>query len=98
MEISLSNAQRAALEAAVRTEQRTRVWKRYRAILLLAAGQPAAVVADNLDCGVSSVASWAAAWHCDGLAGLAEGPHLGAGRRVDAAGEGLLGALLADDP
>ena len=97
MAITLTDAQRAELEAAVGAEKRTRVWKRYQA-LLLAAGQPAALVAANLRCGVSSVASWAAAWRRDGVVGLAEGPHPGAARRVDAAGEALLGEVLASDP
>lgn len=98
LEIVLTNAQRADLETAVGTEQRTRSWKRYQALLLLAAGQPPAVVADHLRCGVSSVYHWVAVWRRDGVAGLAEGPHLGAARRVDAAGAALLAAVLASDP
>ena len=98
MEITLTDAQRAELEAAVGTEKRTHVWKRSQAVLLLAAGQPPAMVADNLRCGVSSVYTWAAAWRRDGVAGLAEGPHPGAAHRVDAAGAALLGEVLASDP
>ena len=45
MEIRLSAVDRAALEAAAGTERRVRVWRRYRAVLLLGDGQPAAVVA-----------------------------------------------------
>jgi len=98
MEMALTDAQRAELETTVGTEKRTRVWKRYQAVLLLAAGQPPATVADNLRCGVSSVYTWAAAWCRDGVAGLAEGPHPGAARRVDVTGAALLGELLASDP
>jgi transposase len=56
------------------------------------------VVARNLRCGVSSVYNWAAAWRRDGIVGLAEGPHVGAARRLDAGGEALLGTLLVGDP
>jgi transposase len=98
MELELTPAQRVALEAAVRREKHTRPWKRYQAVLRLAVGQPPAVVADTLGCGVSSVYSWAATWRRAGLAGLAEGPHPGAARRLDAAGEAALTALLEADP
>jgi transposase len=98
MKIVLTSTQRVELEAAVRREKQTRPWKRYRAVLLLAAGRSPAMVADTLACGVSSVYKWSATWRRDGLAGLAEGPHPGAARRVDAAGEAVLAALLDDDP
>jgi transposase len=98
VDVTLTAAQRAALEAAARAEKRTRAWKRYQAVLLLAEGQPPAVVAHNVKCGVSSVYNWAATWRRDGVAGLAEGPHPGAARRLEAAGKALLEALLERDP
>jgi transposase len=98
MDIVVTDAQRAELEATVGTEKRTRVWKRSQAVLLLAAGQPPAMIADNLRCGVRSVYSWGAAWRSAGVIGLVEGPHPGAARRVDAAGTALLEELLASDP
>jgi transposase len=98
MELDLTPTQRTELEGAVRRETRKRPWKRYQAILLLADGQPPATVAHNLGCGVSSVFLWAARWRREGMAGLAEGRHPGAVRRVDPAGEAVLAALLAADP
>lgn len=95
---SLTASQRAALEAAVRSEKRTRSWKRYQAVLLLAAGQPPAAVAQALRCCVASVYNWAGRWRDSGLAGLAEGPHPGVARRLDATGETRLAELLATDP
>jgi len=98
MDLTLTETQRAALEAAVLSEKRTRSWKRYQAVLLLAAGQPPAVVAKAVRCCLASVYNWAARWGEAGLAGLAEGPHLGVARRLDDGGEGVLAAVLADDP
>jgi transposase len=98
MEIALTRAQREELETAVRRERRKRPWKRYQALVLLADGQTPAAVAHYLGCGESSVYLWAATWRREGLAGLAEGPHPGAARRVDAAGEAVLAALLEADP
>jgi transposase len=98
MELELTTAQRTELAAAVRRETRKRPWKRYQALLLLADGQTPAAVAHNLGCGVSSVYLWAATWRRTGIAGVAEGRHPGAARRVDAAGEAVLAALLEEDP
>jgi transposase len=98
MEIALTDAGRADLAAAAAGEPRARTWKRYRAVLLLADGEPVAAVARALGCAPSSVYNWAAAWRRDGVAGLAEGPHRGAARRLDAAGEAALEALLGQDP
>ena len=62
MEIRLSPRQRADLEAAAASERRVRGWRRYRAVLLLADGQPPAAVAATLGCSLSSIYGWAAAW------------------------------------
>lgn len=98
MDLVVTVAQRAELAAAVAAEKRTRPWKRYQAVALLAEGHAPAVVAHSLRCSVSSVYAWAAAWRAGGLAGLAEGWHPGAARRLDVPGEGVLTARLGDDP
>jgi transposase len=98
MDLSLTEAQRAAVAAAAASEKRTRSWKRHQAVLLLAAGQPPAAVAQALGCCVASVYHWAARWRTAGVAGLAEGPHPGAARHLNAAGEARLAQLLASDP
>lgn len=98
MDLAMTPVQRAELEAAVAAATRTRAWKRYQALLLLAEGQAPAAVAHALRCHVASVYGWAATWRRAGAAGLAEGPHPGAARRLDEAGEALLGALLAQEP
>jgi len=98
MELVLTAEDRAALEAAAAGEPRVRRWKRYRAVLLLAAGLAPSAVAAALGCAESSVYNWAQAWRAGGLAGLAEGPHPGGARRLDADGEAALEALLGQDP
>jgi transposase len=98
MELVLTAADRLALEAAKAAESRVRRWRRYQAVLLLAAGQPPGAVAAALGCAVSSVYHWAAAWRRDGLAGLREGDHGGGRPIVDAAGEALVVELLGQDP
>lgn len=98
MDLAVTPAQRAELAAAAAAAKRTRAWKRYRAVLRLAEGQPPAAVARSLGCHVASVYGWAAAWRRAGAGALAEGPHPGAARRLDGAGEALLAELLAGDP
>lgn len=98
MEIRLSAVDRAALEAAAGTERRVRVWRRYRAVLLLGDGQPAAVVATILGCSLSSVYGWAAAWRRDGLAGVQGRPHGGGLVPLVARAGTVLETLLAEDP
>jgi transposase len=98
MDLTMTAAQRAELEAAADAAQRTRAWKRCQAVLLLAEGHPPARVAHALRCHVASVYPWVARWRQAGVAGLAEGPHPGAVRRLDAAGEVLLERLLDEDP
>lgn len=98
MDLTMSAAQRAELEATVAAAQRTRAWKRYQAVLLVAAGESPVRVAQALRCHVASVYDWVARWRQGGVTGLAEGPHPGATRRLDAAGEALLERLLSEDP
>ena len=82
MDVTLTPDQRAALETAVSTEGRTRCWKRYQAVLLVAEGLDPQLIAHTLRCHVASVYGWVAAWRREGMAGLAEGPHPGAVRRL----------------
>jgi transposase len=98
MEIRLSAAERAALDAAAGTERRVRVWRRYRALLLLGDGQPAVVVATTLGCSLSSVYGWAAAWRRDGLAGVQGRPHGGGLVPLAARAGTVLERLLVEGP
>ena len=98
MELTMSPAQHAALVAAAAAEKRTRSWKRYQAVLLVAEGTAPAAAAQAVRCHVASVYAWVARWRRSGIAGLAEGRHPGAARRLDAAGVARLEALLGSDP
>lgn len=98
MDVAMTSAQRAELVAAAAAERQTRRWKRYRAVLLLAEGQPPAAVAHALECSRASVYGWAARWCTPGVAGLGEGDHGGGRVKLDAGGEALLAARLASDP
>ena len=97
MRVVLGEGERAALGAAAAAEPRVRVWRRYRAILLLAEQGPEAV-ARALGCSRASVYGWAAAWRARGLEGLRQRPPAGGRRRLAGGGEPALGALLAADP
>lgn len=98
MRLTLTEAQRTELEAAAAGEKGVRRWKRYRAVLLRGEGMRVDAVAHTLRCSPASVYAWSAAWRQDGVAGLREGDHSGRKRRLDAAGETVLTALLAEDP
>jgi transposase len=94
----MTDEQRAELEAAQRQSQNVRHWKRYQAVLLRAEGTPVALVAQTLGCTQTSVSNWTAAWRQAGVAGVREGVHRGAARRLDAAGEQHLEELVRSDP
>lgn len=96
MALLLTEDKRMALEAAA-AEPRVRRWRRYQAVLLLAAGQPPLQVAQSLRCSRASIYAWAAAWRQAGMAGLQEGRHVSGWRKLDAAGEAILQDLLAVD-
>jgi transposase len=96
--LAMTEEQRAAVEAAQRQSRNVRHWKRYQAVLLRAEGTPVAVVAQTLGCTQTSVCNWTAAWRRGGVRGVHEGVHRGAARRLDAAGEQRLEALLGGDP
>src|SRR5258705_10406156 len=96
--VELRDDDHAALDAAVRATRRVREWRRLQAVRLLAEGREAPEVAQVLGCSASAVYYWAEDWREAGLAGLAEGPHDGRPRRLDARAEAELVGLLADDP
>jgi transposase len=98
MELGLTEEDRRVLEQAATDERRVRVWRRYRAVLLLDEGRPAAEVAQALGCSASSVYGWAAAWRERGVAGLQGHGHGGGPAALaDRAGP-LLETLLGQDP
>jgi transposase len=96
--LAMTDDQRAELAGAVRTSRTVRHWKRYQAVLLRADGTSVAVVAKTLGCSEDSVTNWTHAWQAEGLAGVREGPHPGAARRLDPAAEQRVEALLTSDP
>ena len=98
MPLTLTETQRTELVAAAAAEKRARRWKRYQAVLLRGDGLTVAAVAMALRCSQASVYAWTAAWRRDGAAGLREGDHGGGQVKLGAAGEALLGELLATDP
>ena len=99
MELVLTGADRAELDAAAAGERRARLWRRYRAVRLLADGRQPPAVAAALGCSLSGVYNWAAMWRDGGLPGLLGRGH-GGGRApaLGAAGERLLEELLGQDP
>lgn len=98
MRLTLTETQRAELEAAAAAEKGVRRWKRARAVLLRAEGMTVDAVATALACSQASVYAWTAAWRQAGAPGLREGEHGGRTRTLDAAGEAVLTGLLAEDP
>ena len=98
MALVLTLAQRANLEHAAAHARQTRTWKRYRAVLLLSEGLTYRQVAETLSCAESSIYGWVAHWREAGIDRLAEGPHHGRARRLDAAADQHLQALLGRDP
>ena len=96
--VTMTAEQRAELETAQRQSKTVRHWKRYQAVLLRADGTPVAIVAQTLGCTRTSVSNWTTAWREAGVAGVREGTHPGAVRRLDAAGEQRLAEFLSSDP
>ena len=96
---SLREDERAALREAQARSPKVRHWRRYQAVLLRADGVPVTAVARDLGCSEASVTNWTTAWRTEGVAGVAEGVHRGAERRLVPAAEAALHALLvAGDP
>jgi len=99
MRLTLTDEERAELQAGLRSSRNVRHWRRYQAVLLRADGVPLATVAQNLGCTQASVCNWTKAWRERGARGVAEGTHPGAERRLDMAAERTLEALLQEgDP
>lgn len=99
MRVQLTDEERAALQAAQQHNSSVRHWRRYQAVLLRADGLQVQAVAQALGCTDTSVYNWTAAFRAQGVAGMAEGPHPGVARRLDAAGEAALSILLeANNP
>jgi transposase len=96
--LAMTAEQRTEVETAQRRSRNVRHWKRYQAVLLRADGMPLAVVAQTLGCSRVSVSNWTRAWRAAGVAGVREGVHPGAVRRLDAQGEQRLAELLTSDP
>lgn len=96
--VDVTDDDRRALDAAVRTARRVRDWRRLQAVRLLADGHEAPQVAQALGCSASSVYYWANDWREIGLEGLVEGPHAGRPRRLDGDAEATLTQVLTDDP
>ncbi len=96
--VAMTDEERKALDEAQGAVRTVREWRRYQAVRLLADGREAGEVAQVLGCSVSSVYYWADDWRERKVAGLAEGPHEGRARRLDAAAEAQLQRLLAADP
>src|SRR5260370_19088649 len=82
MPLTVSQDERAALEAAQAGSPKVRHWRRYHAVLLRAQGLFVKDVARALGCTEASVYNWTAAWRQGGAAGLAEGVHPGEARRL----------------
>src|SRR5258708_13853206 len=81
MPFTLSQGERAALEAAQAQRPKVRHWRRYQAVLLRAQGLFVKDVARALGCSEASVYNWTAAWRREGVAGGGEGVHPGAAPR-----------------
>ena len=96
--VAMTAEQRTELETAQRRSRNVRHWKRYQAVLLRAEGMPLALVAQTLGCSRVSVSTWTKAWRAAGVAGVREGVHPGAVRRLDAPGEQRLAELLPSAP
>jgi transposase len=99
MLLSLSPEDRATLAVALAHEKRVRQWRRYQAVLLIADGAAPETAAHAVGASRASVYNWLAAWQRGGVRALADAPRPATGkRRLDAAAERAVDALLASDP
>jgi transposase len=94
----LSEEERAALAQAARETRQIRQWQRYQALLLLGEQLTPEAAAQAVGVCRSCVYAWSKAWRERGLAGLAIRQRQAWPRRLDAAGEAWLDALLRTDP
>lgn len=95
MHITLTADERERLTATAR-ERRVRHWRRYQALLLIAADTPPAAVAATVGCSRVSVYSWVNAWR--GVAGLTESSRATPPRPHVLPLTALLATLLDSDP
>lgn len=98
MQFTLSDDEREMLVVAAADERRVRHWRRYQALLLVAADQTPEQAAAAVGCSRASVYNWLAAWRRAGIAGLIEQPHAPPIRTHTAPLETLLTTLLESDP
>jgi len=96
---TVTQEERAALEAAQQRSPKVRHWRRYQAVVLRADGLFVKDVARALGCTETSVYNWTAAWREGGVDGVAEGKHPGQARCLTREAEATLEALLTEgDP
>lgn len=98
MELVLTPDERTALTAAAAREKRVRQWRRYRAVLLVAAGMAPVAAATGVGCSRASVYNWVAAWRAEGVIGVVEASHVSPPPAHTASLETLLTERLVDDP
>lgn len=96
--VTLTEAERSALQRRCDEERRTRRWRRFQAILLLADGWQARTVARALQCCPNSVSNWTRQWRQGGLVGLEERAHPGRTPVLDEAAGHTVDQVLASDP
>lgn len=98
MDLALSLAAQAALQAAARASRPVRHWRRYQAVLLLGSGQSVAQVARTLTCSEQSVRNWLLRYQQGGVAARREGTHRGPAFRLGVVGDAALETLLMSSP
>jgi transposase len=98
MEITLTASEAEALGRTTAHERRAATWRRYRAIQLLAQGQPPPQVAAALGCCLSSVYNWATRWRQQAQPDLRDHARAGRPRRLEPVDEQQIETLLASDP
>ena len=91
---ALTDGDRAALHRMHLHGPNARQRQRAHAVLLSAAGYTLDLLADILRVGRDTVSGWLDDWHARGLAGLADAPKPGRGRKISAALEAELLDLL----
>jgi transposase len=96
--VAVTDADRRALDAALRTSRRVRAWRRRHAVRLLADGREAPEGAPVLGGSASRVYDWAKDWRAARVAGWADGRPAGRPRRLEGDPAATLEHRLADAP
>jgi hypothetical protein len=78
LNVALTSVDQQALTEAAAATRRVRHWRRYRAVLLQAGGQPTVQVAQALACTEQSVRVWHRHFRQAGVAAQAKAVHPGA--------------------